>query len=117
MLDAAFIRDNLDAVKANVANRGVKADPERAVHLDNERIRLEQEAQRIKQRQNEVSRLIPKEKDATRKQELIAEGKMLREQVGPLEKQHKQAEEERDAVLLTTPNMTHPDAPVSRDPA
>ena len=31
MLDAAFIRDNLDAVKANCRNRNVKADVDRVV--------------------------------------------------------------------------------------
>ena len=75
MLDAAFIRDHLDAVKANVANRGVRADVDRFVQLDDERRRLAQETQKIQQRQNEVSKLIPKEKDAAPKQELIAEGK------------------------------------------
>ncbi len=117
MLDAAFIRENLDAVKANCANRGVRADVDRVVQLDDERRRLAQETQRIQQRQNEVSKLIPKEKDAAKKQELIAEGKALREQAGGLEKQQKQAQEDLRAALLTIPNMTHPDAPVSRDPA
>src|SRR5438876_9798374 len=50
MLDVHFIRDNLEAVKANVRNRGVKADPERAVRLDDERKRLVQEAQAKQQR-------------------------------------------------------------------
>src|ERR1700676_397551 len=106
MLEAAFIRDNLDAVKANCANRGVKADVDRVVQLDDERRRLAQETQRVQQRQNEVSKLIPKEKDAVRKQELIAEGKTLREQAVGLEKQQKQAQEDLHAALLTIPNMT-----------
>ncbi len=117
MLDAAFIREHLDAVKANCDNRGVKADVDRVVRLDDERRRLAGETQRVQQRQNEVSKLIPKEKDAARKQELISEGKALREQAGVLEKQQKQAQEELHAALLTIPNMTHPDAPVSKDPA
>jgi len=112
MLDAAFIREHLDDVKANCRNRNVKADPERAVHLDDERKRLEQQTQALQQRQNEVSKLIPKEKDAALKQKLIAEGKSLREQVAVLEKQHTQLKEDLRAVLVTIPNMSHPDAPV-----
>jgi seryl-tRNA synthetase len=112
MLDAAFIREHLDAVKANCRNRNVKADVDRVVHLDDERKRLAGETQRVQQRQNEVSKLIPKEKDPARKQGLIAEGKALREQAGVLEKQQKQAQEDLHAALLTIPNMTHPDAPV-----
>src|SRR5690242_13685266 len=116
MLDINFIREKLDAVKANVRNRGVKADPERAVQLDDERKRLVQEAQVKQQRANEIAKSTGKEKDPAKKQELIAEGRRLREEVGALEAQVKQAEAERDKVLLAVPNMTHPDAPVSTDP-
>jgi seryl-tRNA synthetase len=112
MLDAAFIRENLDAVKTNCRNRNVKADVDRVVQLDDERKRLVQQTQVIQQRQNEVSKLIPKEKDPARKQELIAEGKRLREEVVGLEKQLKDVQAQLHAALLTIPNMTHPDAPV-----
>jgi seryl-tRNA synthetase len=115
MLDAAFIREHLEAVKTNCANRNVKADVDRVVQLDDERRRFAGETQSVQQRQNEVSKLIPKEKDAARKQELIAEGKTLREQAGVLEKQQKLAQEELHAALLTIPNMTHPDAPVGKE--
>jgi seryl-tRNA synthetase len=115
MLDAAFIREHIDAVKANCLNRNVKADVDRVVQLDDERRRFAGETQSVQQRQNEVSKLIPKEKDAGRKQALIAEGKTLREQAGVLEKQQKLAQEELHAALLTIPNMTHPDAPVGKE--
>jgi seryl-tRNA synthetase len=113
MLDVQVIRANLDAVKANCHNRGAaSADPERVVRLDDDRKRLVQEAQTLQQRANELSKGIPKEKDAAKKQELIAEGKRLREQVGGLEKQIKQTEADLHAALLVIPNLTHPDAPV-----
>jgi seryl-tRNA synthetase len=112
MLDAAFIREHLDAVKTNCRNRNVKADVDRVVQLDDERKRLIQQTQAIQQRQNEVSKLIAKEQDPARKQELIAEGKRLRENVAGLEKQLKEVQDQLHAVLLTIPNMTHPDAPV-----
>src|SRR3954452_1236000 len=104
MLDVHFIRDNIDAVKANVRNRGVKADPERAVHLDDERKRLVQEAQVKQQRANEIAKSTGKEKDPAKKQELIAEGRKLREEVGRLEAQVKGVEADLKAVLLAIPN-------------
>src|SRR5438132_11209450 len=116
MLDPAFIRDHLDTVKANCVNRNVKADADRVVHLDDERKRLEQQTQTLQQRQNEVSKLIPKEKDTAKKQQLIAEGKALREQVAALEKQLGQIKDDLRAALVLIPNMSHPDAPVSTDP-
>jgi seryl-tRNA synthetase len=112
MLDAAFIRDHLQAVKSNCKNRIVTADVDRVVQLDDERKRVVQEAQLLQQRQNEVSKLIPKEKDAAKKQQLIHEGRSLRENVTALESRQKQVEADLRAVLLTIPNMSHPDAPV-----
>jgi seryl-tRNA synthetase len=112
MLDANFIRENLEAVKANVRNRKVNADVDRVVQLDDERKRLVQETQTIQQRQNEISKLIPKEKDKDKKQALIQEGRTLRERVTTLETQVRQVEENLRLALLPIPNMTHPAAPV-----
>jgi seryl-tRNA synthetase len=112
MLDAAFIREHLDAVRANCRNRNVQADVDRVVALDDERKKLTSEEQVIRQRQNEVSKLIPKEKDPAKKQEWIAEGKALRERVNGMAEKQKAVEEALAAALLTIPNMSHPDAPV-----
>jgi seryl-tRNA synthetase len=112
MLDAQFIRENLDAVKSNCLNRNVKADVDRVIHLDDERKRFIQETQTLQQRKNEIDKLIPKEKDAARKQSLIQEGRSLRDKVGALESQSKQVEADLHSVLLTIPNMSHPAAPV-----
>ena len=117
MLDAQFIRDNLDVVKANCKNRNVSADVDRVVGVDDERKRLVQETQVLQQRQNEVSKLIPQEKDKDKKQTLIQEGRDLRTKVSALEEKIKQVEIDLRAVLTTIPNMTHPDAPIGGTPA
>jgi seryl-tRNA synthetase len=112
MLDAQFIREHLEAVKTNCRNRNVKADVDRVVQLDDERKRLVQETQSLQQRQNELSKLIPKEKDKDKKQALIQEGRDLREKVAALETRAKEVEADLRAALLAIPNMSHPDAPV-----
>ena len=118
MLDAAFIRDNLGAVKANCKNRlAAHAEVDRVVELDDGRKKIISETQAIQQRANEISALIPREKDPARKQELIAEGKALRERKTAMEAEVKKVEAELHAALLTIPNMTHPDAPVGSTPA
>src|SRR5580658_1869862 len=98
MLETPFIRANLQAVKDNCVNRGVTADVDRVVELDDERKRLISEKQLLEQRKNEVSNLIPKEKDPAVKQQLIAEGKSLRERLVGMEQAVKQAEESLRAV-------------------
>ena len=118
MLDAAFIREHLAEVKANCANRNVTADVDRVVTLDNERKRLAQETQQLQQRQNEVAQPLPREKDkAETRRPDRGRPNRSRNRVGDLETQLKQVEADLRAVLLTIPNMTHPDAPVGTDPA
>jgi seryl-tRNA synthetase len=116
MLDVQFIRDNLDAVKTNCKNRNVACDVDRVVQLDDRRRQLISETQVQQQRANEVSKLIPKEKDAAKKQELIAEGRKLREEVGAADAQLKQVEADLKAAVSAIPNMTHPDAPIGATP-
>jgi seryl-tRNA synthetase len=115
MLDAQFIRDHLEPVKANLRNRNVKADVDRVVALDDERKRLSQETQTIHQRQNEVARLVKGERDKAKRDALIQEGRALKEKVTGLEEQRKTVEADLEAALKSVPNMTHPDAPVGND--
>ncbi|NDH04768.1 serine--tRNA ligase [bacterium] len=112
MLDAAFIRANLEAVKSNCKNRNLVADVDKVVSIDDERKKLLNSIQGLQQRQNELSKLIPKEKDPSLKQQLVTEGKALREQVNTMEAQVRETETNLRAILNIIPNMTHPDAPV-----
>src|SRR5262245_11535994 len=109
MLDAPFIREHLEAVKANCRHRNVTADVDRVVQLDDKRKLLLHETQRIQQRQNEVAKLTKGEKDKPKRDALIEEGKKLKGDVAGLEKQLKQIEADLREVLLTIPNMSHAD--------
>jgi seryl-tRNA synthetase len=115
MLDAQFIREHLDEVKANLRHRNVKADVDRVVQLDDERKRLAQETQTIHQRQNEVAKLVKAERDKAKRDALIQEGRQLKEHVGGLEEQRKTVEVDLEAALKAIPNMTHPEAPVGNE--
>jgi seryl-tRNA synthetase len=118
MLDAAFIRENVEAVKANCKNRlAAHAEVDRVVELDDRRRHLITETQAVQERSNQVQKLVGPEKDPAKKQELIAEGKRLRERKSIMEAEIKTVEAELHAALLTIPNMTHPDAPVGGTPA
>lgn len=115
MLDVTYIRNNLEAVKTNCDNRGVTADIDVVISLDDKRKSLAHQRQQVQQRQNEVSKLIPIEKDQAAKQALIQEGRDLREKVSAIESEEKQILDEQRLALYCIPNMTHPDAPVGKD--
>jgi seryl-tRNA synthetase len=112
MLDAAFVRDNLALVKANCVNRGVTADVDAAVRLDDERKRLQQEKDALQAKQNQITDQIKSAgKDKEKREALVAESRALKEPIAKLDAELKRAEEARDAALRLLPNMTHPDAP------
>ncbi|MFO0800645.1 MAG: serine--tRNA ligase [Gemmataceae bacterium] len=118
MLDAAFVRDNLAAVKANCANRNVPDFPaDRAVAFDDERKRLVKLRDETSAKANANSKLFggaktPEEKDAIRQQ-----GAAFKEEIANIEAQLKVVEDDLKANLLQLPNMTHPAAPVGTDSA
>ena len=116
MLDAAFIRDNIDAVKANCLNRNVDPVPvDRAVKFDDERKRLVQLRSETAAKQNALSKQFgsaktPEEKDALRK-----ESTELKDELGRIDAQIKIVEDDLRYNLLLIPNMSHPAAPVGKD--
>ena len=112
MLDAQFIRDNLDAVKTNCQNRNVQADVDRVVQLGRRTPQVRADMQVVQQRQNEIAKLIPKEKDKDKKQALIQEGRELRKQVSGPGSPAQRCGKRSERLLRTIPNMTHPEAPV-----
>ena len=67
MLDPGYIYGNVDAIKANCRNRNVTVDIERVVELLTDRKKILQELQLAQQRQNEISKLVAKEKEGGRK--------------------------------------------------
>lgn len=117
MLDAQFVADHLDLVRQNCVNRNVKADLDAIPKLVAERKQAVQEVQALQAKQNELAKSTGKEKDATKRQALIEEGRGLRTKVAELEARQKTIDEELRTLLRVIPNMTHPDAPVGTDSA
>jgi len=114
MLDAAFIRDNLDAVRTNCANRDVKADVDAVVRLDDQRKSLQRQHDDLQAQRNQLSDQVRSTKDKAAKDALIAQSRGMKPQLDQLEADLKKVAEQLTAVLVTIPNMTHPDAPVGK---
>lgn len=113
MLDLQFICDNRDAVAENCRNRGVEIDLDTLIRLRDERSRLISEGDTLRHEQKETSARIPKAA-ADEKQQLIAQGRELRERIGVNEGELARVEQAVRAEQVRIPNMTHPDAPVGR---
>jgi seryl-tRNA synthetase len=118
MLDADFIRENVDSVRRNCANRNVSdVAVDRVIAFDAERKRLVQKRSETAAQQNALSKKFPLAKTPEEKQALKEESAKLKEQVGAIDDELRLVEGDLRANLYLIPNMTHPDAPVGTDAA
>ena len=115
MLDRKFIVENAEAVAKNCELRGVTADVNRLVELENQRRKLLQQAEQLNRRANEVSKSIGQASSDEEREERKAEGRALREQKDAAQKQHDEVADAIREIQSGIPNMTHPDAPVGED--
>lgn len=117
MLDPAFVRDNLEAVKLNCHNRGVQADVDAVVRHDDQRKQVQRLFDELKAKQNQLTDQIKNAgKDKELRENLVAQSKAMKDQLGQYDADLKKVEVELRAALVQIPNMTHPDAPVAATP-
>jgi seryl-tRNA synthetase len=119
MLDLNFVRENLDAVRAALADRNFPSAPLDAfVELDAERRRVIGEADRINQLRNAASREIGTLMQAGKRDEADArkaEVASLKEEQSQLETRRDEAETAMRELLSGLPNIPADDVPVGVD--
>ena len=114
MLDYKFIKDNIEAVKQNIINRNMTADAEKVVELYDKRTALVTKLQGLQQKRNENAQAMKQKLDNDKRQELIAAGKSIKEEISAVETKVKQLETELEEAARQIPNMVHPDTPIGK---
>ncbi|MBQ5908686.1 MAG: serine--tRNA ligase [Spirochaetia bacterium] len=114
MLDYKFIKDNLEAVKKNIENRNMTADADKVVELYDKRTALVTKQQELQQKRNENAKAMKQKLDDAKRQELIAAGKEIKDQIAVIDKEVAETEEALEEAARQIPNMVHPDAPVGK---
>ncbi|HYM22219.1 MAG TPA: serine--tRNA ligase [Vicinamibacterales bacterium] len=120
MLDPAFVRDNVEAVRTGLRNRGLDPDKtlEDIVTLETARRRLIPELEGLKRQQNtsgdEIARAKRQGKDTTAIQE---HNKQRAGQIKQGEVQLGSIEHQREVALLNLPNLPHASVPVGKSAA
>ena len=114
MLDYKFIKDNLEAVKKNIENRNMTGDADKVVELYDKRTALVTKQQELQQKRNENAKAMKQKLDDAKRQELIAAGKEIKDQIAVIDKEVAETEEALEEAARQIPNMVHPDAPVGK---
>jgi seryl-tRNA synthetase len=115
MLDARFIRANVEKVKSAVEAKGESVDMDEYIRMDEERRSLLTRVDSLKSERNRVSREIAEEK----KGGMDSDDKIRRmRQVSKTIKQYddnlRSIEERISSILLWIPNLPHPSVPIGR---
>ena len=114
MLDIRFIRDNVDAVQKNAINKGYSVDINALLKLDSEKRELQNQADGLRQKRNDN---VSQTKGVKPSDELIAEGKAIKEQLIGIESHLDEISTNYMTLLKQVPNMALDSVPIGKNEA
>ncbi len=112
MLDLKLIRGETERVKKALSRRKENVDIDAVLALDDRRRALLFEAEGMKAKQNEVTKLIPAmKKEGKDTTSVFAEMKEISEKIKSIDAQTREVEAELNKIMLTIPNIPSDDVP------
>jgi len=116
MLDLKLVRERTDEVIAGIRRRGGEIDLGEFLALDDKRRRVQQEADDLRRKRNDVSEEIGRlKKTGQQAEDKVAEMRAVGDSIASLETVIREAEEAQRNILLTIPNLPHESVPDGRD--
>ncbi|MGZ8848411.1 MAG: serine--tRNA ligase, partial [Pyrinomonadaceae bacterium] len=119
MLDLNYVRENLEAVRAALVNRGMTGDVlDDFAAADTERRRVIAESDQLNAERNAASREIGalmkdgKRDEAEARRKAVGE---LKDRIAELDSQREESEARMRELLSTLPNIPHESVPVGKD--
>lgn len=116
MLDARFVRDNLDVVARAIENRGVRIDLKLFSELEEERRKVLFEVEQHKFTRNKVSEEISEMKKRSEgAEEKIEQMRKVSKEIKELDRKVAKIELVLKDFLLNVPNIPHSTVPIGKD--
>jgi seryl-tRNA synthetase len=118
MLDARFVRENIEAVRAAMSDRGASWSVDAFLELDEERRRLIAKTEVRQARRNELSKAIGELMKGRRTDEAAAmkdEVRLVNDEIAADAAVLDQVEADVRDLLLTAPNLPDPSVPIGVD--
>ncbi|MBT3394685.1 MAG: serine--tRNA ligase [Waddliaceae bacterium] len=103
MLDAKFIKENTEDVKAMLKKRGVDVDVDSFVTINDSRITLITKIEALRAERNAISKKHSPEN--------VARSKEIKQELKDLDTEYKDVEAKALELQMAIPNMLHPDVP------
>jgi len=112
MIDYRFIKEHLEAVKKNIAQRNMRADADAVVSLFEKRTKLVTLIHGLQEKRNANANAMKQKLSDEERKRLIDEGKSIKDSIACSQAELNQTEEELETEGSKIPNMAHPDAPI-----
>jgi seryl-tRNA synthetase len=116
MLDARFVRENIDLVTKSLQDRNYTLPLDGFLEIEEQKRSLLKESEELRNKRNvaseEIGRLRSQKQDAAK---LIEEMKEVADKIKELDERIKVIEEKTDEFLLNVPNIPHESVPVGKD--
>jgi seryl-tRNA synthetase len=109
MLDIRYIRENAAAVQENARRKGYDVSVDEVLRWDKTKRQLQQQADELRAKRNDISSRM---KGGKPTDELVAEGKAVKDQLVAVETSLKEADTNFIELLKKIPNMALADVPV-----
>jgi seryl-tRNA synthetase len=116
MLDARFMRENIEIVKGSLKKRNYILPVDEFLSIEEKRLSMMRESEELRNERNvvtdKIASLKSKKEDAS---ELIEEMKSVGSKIKELDKKIKVLEEKTNDFLLNIPNIPHETVPIGKD--
>jgi len=116
MLDLKHIRENPELIKKAVLDKHENCDIDAILELDIKRREIIAEKEALEAQKNRVSKEIAvAKKQKLDASDLISDMRQTGEKIAGLSEKFRDVESKLNDLLLTVPNVPHPDVPVGQD--
>lgn len=109
MLDIKFIRENLELVEKSAREKGYKIDIKEILACDDERKKILADVEELRRKRNEIA---AKMKGGKPSDELIVEGKAVKEELSVKEQKLGEAQSKLESMISGVPNIIFEDVPL-----
>jgi len=116
MLDARFVRENIELIKKSLDDRYSPVTFDEFLQIEEKRLAFQRESEELRNKRNvvseEIAKLKSRKEDATPQIEAM---KRVADQIKALDDRIKTLEEKTGAFLLNLPNIPHESVPPGKD--
>jgi seryl-tRNA synthetase len=117
MLDIKFIRENADLVALAAEKKHIKFDVKELLAVDEKRVEMSKELDRLREEQNRVSKTVGETQDQDKRAELIRHMREHKEKLQAKELEMREVMTEWQLLMVQVPNVPDVSVPEGKDDA